>query len=156
MDLTIDTHGQRISEKYNVLLTQPFFEQRLKAFDPNLRLVFDQTKKRWTILEKERGGPGFKILIVAQEDNGDPKPLGEWVFNKLFVWRKKWEEKADMGVDAWFKKLVYEADIEKNLIEEKASEEHQAMLRDDINQWRKVSRELQNLPTSDVTAGYAK
>lgn len=156
MENGLDTFGNNVRERYSLLLTEPYFEQRLKAFDPNLRLTFDQIKKRWTILEKAYDRPGFNVLIVAEDAEGNPKPLGDWVFNKLFVWRKKWEEKARMGADRYWENLVAQSVQQQTEIEDKISEDHQAMLREDITQWKKCSKELQGLPVSDATAGYRK
>ncbi len=156
MENGVDTFGNNVKERYSLILTEPYFEQRLKAFDPNLRLCFDQVKKRWTILERAYDGSGFKSLIVAEDDQGNPKPLGEWVFNKLFVWRKRWEAKAAMGADDWFQDLVAQAISQQAEIDARSSDNHQAMLRDDVTQWRKCSKELQGLPASDATAGYRK
>lgn len=156
MDATLDTFGNRVQERYNVILTEPYFESRLRAFDRNLKLCFDQVRKRWTVLEKAYDRPGYNVLIVAEDEQGNPKPLGEWVFNKLWVCRKRWEEKSQMGADAWFRKLILQADCEVKEIEQKGSEDSQAMLREDITQWRKCSKELQNLPVADAKAGYRK
>lgn len=156
METGLDTYGNNIRERYNLILTEPYFERRLKAFDPNLRLTFDQIKKRWTILEKAYDRAGFNVLIVAEDEQGNPKPLGDWVFNKLFVWRKRWEAKAAMGAEKYWENLVAQAVQQEFEIEARSSDDHQALLREDVTQWKKCSKELQGIPVSDATAGYRK
>jgi len=151
-----DTFGQEIEQTYSVILTDPNFERRLKAFDPRLKLMFDQGSKRWIVLEWAYDNSGWNRILVAEDKEGNPKPLGEWVFNRLFVYRQRYEAKRDIGVDQWFKNLVYEADKEKEKKSENWSDNHQAMLREDITQWRKASKELKNEPIADATAGYPK
>lgn len=141
---------------YEVVLDDPTFESRLKMFDSNLSLVFDQFRQRWMILEKAYDGSGYNVIIVAEDENGNPKRLGEWVFNRLWVYRKRYEAKRDIGVDRWFDQLLYEAEAQRMEMDKKATEEGQYRLIDDITRWKKAARELDNFPASDVTAGYPK
>ena len=140
----------------STILMNPFFEKRLKNFDPRLKLMFDQSKKRWVVLEWALDDSGWNIVLIAQHDDGTPKALGEWVFNRLWVYRQRHEQKQNMGLDNWMKSMREEAEGQRNTIEEAASDDHQAMLRDDVTQWRKVSKELDGLPPSDAVAGYPK
>lgn len=155
-EIQFDVCGQNIAENYSVILTDPTFEARLKAFDPNLVLKFHKGLRRWMVLERLHDNSGLKPLIIAEDERGNPKPLGEWVFNKLFVFACKHEEKIRRGVTNWFKDIIYEADKQREKIEENVSDDHQAQLREDVMQWRKVSKELKNEPVSDATAGYQK
>lgn len=138
-----------------MILTDPSFERRLKAFDPNLKLLFDQNRRRWRILEWAPDGSGWNLLMSAEDDEGNPKPLGEWIFNKLFVWRHN-AELRNKNPNQFFTDLQSIADRQKMEAETKASINHQHRLLDDINDWRRVSRELKGMPKSDVTAGYRK
>lgn len=149
----LDNNGQPITR----LLTDPAFEARLKTFDPNLELVFDQTRERWMVLEKALDGSGtYNIIIIAEDKDKQPKPLGEWVFNTLYVYRQRYDEKVRVGVDNWLNGLADEAKRQKAEMEEKASQDNVDRIKDDITSWRKASKEIQGLPVSDVTAGYRK
>lgn len=151
---SIDTYGQKITENYSVILTELLFERRLRNFDPNLRLMFDQVKKRWVILEWAYDNSGWNCILIAQDKEGNPKPLGDWVFNQLFVKRHNYEVKRSMGVDAYIKHLEEKAKIQKQQIAENASDDNQAMIRDNITQWRKAAKELDNGAPADAKAGY--
>lgn len=153
MALAIDTHGRRLNDGYKVLM-DPTFEKRLKGFDPNLILLFDQTKQRWVVLEKALDSGCHNIIIVAEDESGNPKPLGDWVFNQLFVYRAKFEEKHRMGADQWIAHLKYQADYENAKSLAKASQTAREMIVDDINVWRRGIAELNNEPTSDIGVHY--
>ena len=137
------------------VLLDPFFEKRLKAFDPNLKLLFDQRSRRWHILVWRMDNSDWQVLIKAEDDNGNPKPLGDWVFNRLYVYRHNWEEKS-RNFDVYWKNLIFEEEAQRAQIQRKLSEESQAKLMDDINGWRRAWRELNNEAPADVTAGYPK
>lgn len=147
-----DTYGRPIAQAYRIL--DHAFEQRLKAFDPELRLMFDQGKKRWVILQPK--GSFWDVLIVAEDKDGNELPLGEWVFNKLFVYRHNAEVKHSMSPDRYLDHLIYQARQNFDAELKNISDDNQALLREDRNVWRRGARELDNLPTSDVTAGYRK
>lgn len=150
-----DGLGQKFGETYSLILTDPTFERRLKQFDPNLKLMFDQNRKRWCILEWAPDQSGWNLLITAQDDKGEAKPLGEWVFNKLYVWRHNYELRAK-NPNQFFDDLMWKADWQKNTIETQISLDHQHLLSQERNEWRKAWKEINNLPKSDVTAGYPK
>ncbi len=152
----LDNLGQRL-DRYSVVLTDPTFEARLKRFDPNLKLMFDQVKKRWIVLEKAYDGSGFNVLLVCEDKaTKEPVPLGEWVFMTLYAWRKEYERKRGMGIDKWLNDLKNEAISQKEEIAEKASQDNVDLIKDEIIQWKKASKELQGLPVADATAGYRK
>lgn len=142
-------------QRYSMILTDPTFESRLKAFYPYLKLSFDQFRRRWCVLEWSPANQDWNVLIVAEEEDGSPKPLGEWVFNRLFVYRLNYERRLH-NPNQYLDDLLYEADKQAEAIEAKTSADHMAQLSDERNEWRKAYRELNNLPTSDVTAGYRK
>lgn len=148
-EMQTDTHGQKISETYRVI-SEPSFERRLKAFDPRLKLMFDQKKERWVILEAAYDNSGWNIILKAEDRNGNPKPLGEWVFNSLYVKRKRWEALNAMGAEKWLQNLKDQALDWRASESRKISEDHQAQIRDDIWQWRRAAKEIQNLPTADA------
>lgn len=148
----IDYAGNTYS---TTILTDPYFEKRLKAFDKNLRLVFDQNKKRWTVLEKLQDNSGWRVLLRCENEFGEALPVGDWVIHELGKMRLNWES-AISNPNEWFSKLISESDAQKKQISDKASINHKAMLMEDIVSWRKAAREIQNLPSSDVTAGYRK
>ena len=153
----IDTFGHKISESYTRVLVDPFFERRLKLFDPNLCLMFHRFRERWMVLEKSPAGVGYNIIIVAEHpDTKHPRPLGDWVFEKLYKYRQMHDLKMKRGVNNWFKDLESQAFSQKNEIEQKISSDHQDMIKDDLLQWKKISKEYQNLPVSDAKAGYPK
>lgn len=151
-----DRAGNKIGETYSLILADPFFERKLQSFDPSLKLTFDQIRRKWVVLEAAPDGSGWNIVVTCEDENGNPKAPGEWVLNRLFVYRQRYEAKRQMGVDAWFAKLKLEADAHIAKEEEKISDENRARLREDVVQWRKAAKELDNLPPSDATAGYRK
>lgn len=153
--MNIDTYGRPLGEAYQVI-SDVSFERRLKSFDPRLKLMFDQQTKRWVILERAYDNSGWNCILKAQNKDGSERPLGEWVFNTLFVKRQNWETAAKRGAAQWVDQLKDELDRKNEKSRRSLSDDNQALLREDVMQWRKAARELHNLPTSDVTAGYRK
>lgn len=151
----LDTYGREVKEAYRVL-TDVSFERRLYAFDPRLKLMFDQVSERWTILEKAYDNSGWNCILKAENKDGSPKPLGDWVFNSLYVKRHNYDVKARIGCDRWLDALKYEAEIQRKKEASNISDDNQAMLRDDVLQWRKAAKELQGFSASDAKAGYRK
>ena len=150
-----DTYGQNIESTY-LVLGDPTFERRLKQFDPRLKLMFDQNLKRWVVLEEAYDGSGWNCIIKCQNPDKSPRPVGDWVFEKLHKYRQVYEFKVRQGIDNWLHGLRRELEYQQQIESEKASREHQDMLRDDLTQWRKASKELQGMPANDATAGYRK
>lgn len=150
-----DKLGGHFGRDYSLILTDSCFENRLKAFDQNLKLMFDQRIKKWRILELAPDNSGWNIILTAEDAEGNPKPLGEWIFNRLYVYRHNYEIKK-RNPENFFQSLLSQAETQKAEIEEKSSTEHRYKLLDDRNEWRKAARELRNLPKSDVTAGYPR
>lgn len=153
---SIDNFGQRIDQNYSLILTDASFEKRLKIFDPNLKLMFDQSRKRWTVMEWARDHSGWNVILVAEDKEGNPEPLGEWVFKALRIKRDAWEKKMAMGANTWFNHMMDKARDQKNKLAAEASRENVDMIKDDIIQWRKAAKEFEKGVPSDVTAGYAK
>lgn len=151
-----DRAGNLIGKTYSLILQDPFFEKKLKNFDPNLKLSFDQLQRKWVILEAAPDGSGWNIIITCEDEHGNAKAPGEWILNRLFVYRHRYEEKKKMGIDQWFKRLKADLDANIQKEEDKISDESQARLRDDVVSWKKAAKELDNLPPSDATAGYRK
>lgn len=150
-----DILGNKFGERYSLILTDPAFERKLHAYDPNLKLMFDQFTKRWVILVWREDNSGWQILMKCEDDFGNPMPVGDHIFNHLNWMRKRWEEAHPDG-DRFYEKLLSQADENREKLERKISEENQYKIRHDINQWRKGFLELQNLPKSDAIAGYPK
>lgn len=154
----LDTYGRPACREYTFgkILLDHSFERRLKLFDPSLKLVYDNSRQRWTVLEWALDNSGWNVLITAEDDEGNEKPLGEWVFNKLWVWRKRAEERNKKGVDYWLRELR----DARNELETKTFEEHskeaQYKICNNINRFRKAIKKMNNEPASDVTAGYPK
>lgn len=150
-----DRLGQKFGKEYSTILADPYFEARLKSFDPNLKLMFDQHKKKWIVLEWALDNSGWNLILTCEDKEGNPKPVGDWILNKLYVQRHNAEERR-RNPQQYFDDLMYKAEYEKNKIEESAHSEQRAKLIDDIISWRKVDNQLNNRPVSDVTAGYPK
>lgn len=155
MEFYEDRLGNKIGETYSTMLVDPYFERRLKSFDSNLKLMFDQIKKRWTILEFAPDGSGWNIIYTAEDDFGNAMPLSDYIFDDLKDMRLKYDLRYK-NPNAYFDSLIAESERQKQEIEMKSSIEHRAKLLDDINDWRRANRELNNRPKSDVTAGYNK
>ena len=150
-----DQLGRKFGETYSLILTDPTFESRLRSFDPNLKLMFDQIRKKWVILEWALDNSGWNILLTAEDDKKQPKALGEWVFNKLYVWRHN-AELRNKDPHQFFKDAKWNAEWDESKIETQSSIDHQNILKDERHEWRKANRELKNQPVSDATAGYPK
>ena len=150
-----DRLGGIAGEKYSLVLYDPVFERRLKQFDPNLRLRFNRFNERWYVLEKALIGSGYNIILKCEDDKGNPKPVGEWLFNKLFVMRHNYDE-LRRNPNQWWNNFEYQVEKEQEEIAQKGHVEQKARLIDDVNQWRKAYRDFVDLPKSDVTAGYPK
>lgn len=155
MEFYQDRLGNKIGETYSTMLVDPYFEKKLKSFLPSLKLMFDQVKKKWVILEWAPDNSGWNIIYTFQDDFGNPMPLGDYVFDHLRDMMNQNEIKLK-NPDAYFDNLIYKSEKQKEEIQRKSSEEHKKKLLEDINEWRKSSRELKNQPKSDVTAGYRK
>lgn len=151
-----DVLGNKLGQVYSTILTDPTFERRLKAFDPNLKLLFDQKKKKWTILENAPDGSGWNKILVSEDDRTkEPKAVGEWIFERLWEFRNMYEHRHK-NPNQYFNDLMYRADQQATEIQRQGSINHKNKLLDDRNEWRRAARELKNLPKSDVTAGYPK
>lgn len=142
---------KRMGPQQGGVIVDSSFEKRLKAFDPDLKLMFDQNSKRWHVLTWRSIDSSWQILIKAEDDQGNPKPLGDWIFNRLFVYRHNWEC-SKKGQDP----IEYLAQCNRDKIEKRMSEENKYKLKYDVNQWRRAWRAYQDMPESDVTAGYPK
>lgn len=145
MSEKIDQLGRRLDQRYSTILTDPSFERRLKAFDKNLRLMFDQHSKRWIILEWAIDHSGWNIIIKAEDSDGNAKPLGDWVFNQLYVYNHRYQDKIRNPAQ-FFKSLIYEETRQQEAIEKKNSDDFKGVVLDDINFWRKLSKERRYLP----------
>jgi len=150
-----DVLGNQAGPQYSVILTDLNFENRLKMFDPNLCLRFHRLWKCWVVLERALDNTGYNVLIKCQDNEGNPKALGDWVFNRLFVMRHNNEEKM-RNFDTWMRSVDNEIEYIERKKDEKISEDVSLQILDDINLWRRVNREMNGLPLSDVTAGYRK
>lgn len=150
-----DVLGRKFGDRYSLILTDPNFERRLRAFDPNLKLMFDQVKKRWTVLEWAPDNSGWNIILVAEDNDERAKALGDWIFNRLYVYRHRYEARRQ-DPNSFFRGLMDETDRQQTEIDRKSSDDHKHILKDDISQWRKASKELRNRPVSDAVAGYRK
>lgn len=86
------------------------FQRRLQSFDPDLLVVWHQSPfvkqaGRWKIERCVRHHAGFDLsgrplhthicervyILMCQDEEGTPKPLGEWIFEKLREMRSNWE-----------------------------------------------------------------
>lgn len=155
-DCNFDKLGNTIGQRYTKEGINLNHEKVLKAFDENLELFFDKFDMRFVILEWSYTGDGFNRIMTLEDDNKNPKEFGDWVMNQLFVWRTRWlasEHKRRVGAN-FLESLIYEADLQKAKIENSIKDDNINMLKDDINDIRRAMKEEQNLPTSDVTAGY--
>lgn len=155
MEFYSDRIGNELGKTYSTVVVNPYFEKRLKNFDSSLKLLFDQLKKKWVILEWAPDNSGWNIIYTAEDDFGNAMPLGEHVFEHLHDMRRKYALRFQ-DPNAYFDSLIAESERQKAEIERKSSEAHKTQLLDDVNDWRRANRELKNLPTSDVTAGYNK
>jgi len=151
-----DITGAKFGERYSLILTDPTFERRLHAYDPNLKLMFDQFSKRWAILVWREDNTGWQILMKCEDDFGNPMPLDDHIFEHLNWMRKQYDEKHRMGGDRFYDHLLSQADDQQEKMRQAQSEENQYRIRTDINQWRKGFNELQGLPRNDAIAGYPK
>lgn len=150
-----DILGNKFGERYSNVIVDPSFERRLNAYDPQLKLMFDQFSKRWVILVWREDNSGWQILMKCEDDFGNPMPLGDHVFEHLNWMRKRYDEKYKDS-NRFFDGLLSQADDYKEKQSRKIAEENQYKIRTDIAQWRKGFNELQNLPKADAIAGYPK
>lgn len=79
------------------------FQRRLAAFDKDLYVVwhkspYSKQPGRWKIERCVRhfGGTHSHVcervyVLMCQDEDGVPKPLGDWVFEKLREMRSNWE-----------------------------------------------------------------
>lgn len=150
-----DILGNKFGERYNTYLVDPAFERKLKAYDPKLKLMFDQFSKRWAILVWREDNSGWQILMKCEDDFGNPMPLGDAVFEHLNWMRQRYNEKH-RNADGFYESLLSQADDYKEKLQKKIAQENQYKIRTDFTQWRKGFDELNNLPKADAIAGYPK
>lgn len=153
--MSLEINGGVTKENYTRILTDPSFGRRLKAFDKNLELFFDNGKKKWVVMEAVSNGT-WNLIVTCEHEDGTPKPVGDWIFNRLFVFRARQEAKQQVGVDTWLKQMRAQVELQDEMEQQKLSDNHQAHLREDVIQWRKGSYEMKGKPKSDAIAGYRK
>lgn len=149
-----DQTGKELHKDYSIII-DPSFERRLKMFDPELKLVFDQVTRKWVIMLWSGNRYNWYKLMTLEDNEGNPKPPGDWVLNKLYVWRQRALQRQK-NPDKFLDDLLYQQEQMKKEMQRSVSEETQYQLKHDVNKWRKAMREMDNRPISDVTAGYAK
>lgn len=150
-----DQTGRELNKHYSTtLLVDPAFERKLQAFDPDLKLIFDQTKKRWVILQWTGDPYNWAHIMTLEDEHGNPLPFSDMILNKLYVWRHR-AEVRNQDPMKWFRGLTAEAERQKDEIDSRVSQDNQYRLKNDILQWRKAARELQGMPGNDITAGFA-
>jgi hypothetical protein len=139
--------------EYTRIIKDPAFETRLKNFDPNLRLMFDQTDKNFKILERRTDNSGWNIIVSLQPG----EELDDNIMNLLWVRRQQFlQKKIDKNPKIWFDNFLQESENVRQKLDDKSSQDHRYRLAEDRNEWRKAWRELNNMPAADVTAGYRK
>lgn len=148
-----DILGNKFGERYSTFLVDPAFEARLRLYDPQLKLMFDQVTKRWVILVWAEDNSGWQILMKCEDDFGNPMPLGDHVFTHLNWMRRQYEEKRKSPT-VFLDSLIEKAEAYKEKRSKELSEEAQYRVRHDISQWRKAFNNHSKLSPSDAIAGY--
>ena len=150
-----DCLGNKFGDKYSLIITDPTFERRLKMYDPDLKLMFDQFTKRWVILAWREDNTGWQIILRCEDDFGNPMPLGEHVFFQL-NWLRENNDQKLKNPDRWYDGLLAEGDAYAKKQDDLMAKENQYRIITDYAQWDKGFRELRNEPVSDAIAGYPK
>lgn len=148
-----DILGNQFGNEYSLIITDFTFEKRLKAYDPNLRLMFDQRLKKWVILEWARDNSGWRILMKCEDDFGTPAAPGEWIFSHLNYMKEKYEKRTK-DPNSFIQNMMNQAEDYKEKKQKELSAEAQYQIRHDIILWRKAFAKHQKLPSSDATAGF--
>lgn len=154
-DCNVDRFGNQFGKDYSLILTDPSFERRLRSFDSNLKLMFDQNKKRWVVLEWAPDGSGWNRILLCEDDFGNPQPVGDWIFGILRDYREQYDLKHK-NFNAWWLGLEYQRNQNEINADSSWAKSSREYVKDDMISWKKAYRELNNLPSSDVTAGYRK
>lgn len=153
----IDNNGNKFGGEFSGGIIDLAFEKRLKNFDPRLILQFDIFKRCWKIYELAYDNSGlYNLILTCETPDGKPKPLGEWVFNKLSILRHQYEQDMRLGIDASIRKMKQESAelADKEVL--KNSQDCQDHIKEDWTQWKKVIKGMDNAPESDAVAGYPK
>jgi hypothetical protein len=127
------------------------FQKRLQAFDSSLLIVWHKPphwpRHRRGVWKIERcvqhrpdGGPHNHVcnrvyILMCQDSDGTPMPLGEWIFEKLREMRHNWEA---MGGDT--ERGVRNALADSNRIEQEMEAKREAASEDMIHYNRKDKR----------------
>lgn len=127
------------------------FQRKLQAFDRDLLIVWHKPphwpKKRRGVWKIERctrhrpdGGPHDHLcqrvyILMCQDEDGTPKPLGDWIFEKLREMRHNWER---LGGDS--EQGVVNALRESDRIEQQMTEKREAASADVKEHNRKDKR----------------
>lgn len=131
------------------------WDMRLKAFDPNLRLVFDQLTKRWKIIENALDGDGVNIVLTLEDCEGNAQPFGEWIFGALRDFRNKAYE-AKRNLDQFLLGEENEAQRQRSEMERKCDEIGDYFAKHEKREYGKIMNLLRGDPVSDISAGFRK
>lgn len=151
-NFVLQENDKAIESQY--LIMNPMWEHQLQEFDANLKILLDKQNQRWLIAEFLPENKYPNVVMYLEDENGKPKEFGPWVINKLFVKASRWA--AVTNKNKYLDELAAKAQEYTDTEQEKLSEESQYQITHDINKWKRAANAMENLPTSDVTAGYPK
>lgn len=158
METQIVRHtGRRTDETFSsYYIADPYYVQQLKMFNSNLDLSFNHLKQRWEVIEFARDGSGVGEVFLLEDEEGNPKQFGNWVFAKLSQMQANTENIVRVGADNWLKNVKNEEDRIAESNEEKIGKNNVERMKEDRPQWRRFFMKALNLPYADATAGYPK
>jgi hypothetical protein len=129
------------------------FANRLKAFDPDLLITWHRPphwpRSRRGVWKIERcarhrsdGGPHNHLchrvyILMCQDSDGTPMPLGDWVFEKLLEMRANWEA---LGGDT--ERGVRNALAESDRIEQEMQQKREAAA-EDVKRYNRKDKRVQ-------------
>lgn len=131
------------------------FQRRLSKFDSDLYVVwhkspFTRQPGRWKIERCIKHNGRFEnglpvhdhicvrtYIVMCQDEEGDPVPLGEWVFEKLREMRQNWER---LGGDS--ERGIQNAVAHSDAIQESLDQKREAA-RDDMIEYNRKDKRVQ-------------
>ena len=143
-------------QHFHIILTDESFERRLRsAFGNHLSIVFDKMRERWVVLEEALDNPAeVNLLLVAEDDFGNPRPLGEWVFHTL----RTWQDRADRRRANFNQHILLmdnEEEAQQRLIQQQVDETGEYFHRHNHREWNRIFESLNNNPVSHYVQGHS-
>lgn len=143
-------------QDFHIILTDESFERRLKTvFGDYLSICFDKLRERWVVLERALDNPAeVNLILIAEDDFGNPRPLGDWVFYALRQMKDD-ADKKNGNFNQYMLMKENEEDAQRVLMQQKIDEAGEYFHQHEYREWRRIFESLNNNPVSHYVQGYS-